>query len=187
MSLPTETLPMLTYRVGEVNSPISGICCFILRRGVSTLTNPFTRGSAPDRARSADLRPGSFKPGHEKRGGRKRGTPNCSRSITRRRSLRRPTESETTGMARMALSAIFRGSANVTRRSSIPCCLSAYCRWKLPTAPRQRSPLGRRKKATDGFKSILGLQARSRRRSKLFRLSPSHRRIGPARTFLLAV
>jgi hypothetical protein len=67
---------MLTYRVGEVNSPISGTCCFILRRGVSTLTNPFTRGSAPDRARSADLRPGSFKPGHEKRGGRKRGTPN---------------------------------------------------------------------------------------------------------------
>ena len=67
---------MLTYRVGEVNSPISGTCCFILRRGVSTLTNPFTRGSAPARARSAHLRPGSFKPGHEKRGGRKRGTPN---------------------------------------------------------------------------------------------------------------
>ena len=51
-------------------------CRFIFRRGVSTLTNPFTRGSAPDRARSADRRPGSFKPGHEKRGGRKRGTPN---------------------------------------------------------------------------------------------------------------
>ena len=34
------------------------------------------RGVIPDRARAADLRPGSFKPGHEKRGGRKRGTPN---------------------------------------------------------------------------------------------------------------
>ena len=43
---------------------------------MSTLTNPFTRGSAPDRARPADLRPGSFKPGDQKRGGRKRGTPN---------------------------------------------------------------------------------------------------------------
>jgi hypothetical protein len=40
------------------------------------MTNPFTRGSAPDRARPADQRSGSFKQGHEKLGGRKRGTPN---------------------------------------------------------------------------------------------------------------
>ena len=40
------------------------------------MTNPFKRGSAPDRARPAYLRPGSFKKGREKRGGRKRGTPN---------------------------------------------------------------------------------------------------------------
>lgn len=38
--------------------------------------NPLQRGSAPDRARPAYLRRGSFKRGHEKRGGRKRGTPN---------------------------------------------------------------------------------------------------------------
>jgi hypothetical protein len=40
------------------------------------MTNPFTRGSAPDRAQSADRRSGSFKQGHDKRGGRRRGTPN---------------------------------------------------------------------------------------------------------------
>jgi hypothetical protein len=40
------------------------------------MTNRFKRGSAADRARPADLRPGSFKQGHEKRGGCKRGTPN---------------------------------------------------------------------------------------------------------------
>ena len=38
--------------------------------------NPFTRGSAPGRARDASQRPGSFKPGHKKVGGRKKGTPN---------------------------------------------------------------------------------------------------------------
>lgn len=37
---------------------------------------PFTRGSAPGRARDASERPGSFKPGHKKVGGRKKGTPN---------------------------------------------------------------------------------------------------------------
>jgi hypothetical protein len=40
------------------------------------MTNPHKRGSAPDRARDARLRPGSFKNGHRKLGGRKRGTPN---------------------------------------------------------------------------------------------------------------
>jgi hypothetical protein len=40
------------------------------------MTNRFRRGSAPDRARSGDQRPGSFKKGHKKLGGRKRGTPN---------------------------------------------------------------------------------------------------------------
>jgi hypothetical protein len=40
------------------------------------MTNPWKRGSAPERARKADQRPGSFKPGHKKLGGRKRGTPN---------------------------------------------------------------------------------------------------------------
>jgi hypothetical protein len=40
------------------------------------MTNRFMRGSAPGRAQSAYVRPGSFKPGHEKRGGRKRGTRN---------------------------------------------------------------------------------------------------------------
>jgi hypothetical protein len=44
--------------------------------GLSLMTNVFTRGSAPGRARSEDQRPGSFKKGHEKRGGRRRGTPN---------------------------------------------------------------------------------------------------------------
>ena len=41
------------------------------------MTNPRKRGSAPDRARDAHLRPGSFKKGHRKLGGRKRGTPNA--------------------------------------------------------------------------------------------------------------
>ena len=41
------------------------------------MTNPFRRGSAPERAQPAHLRSGSFKPGHKKRGGRKRGTPNA--------------------------------------------------------------------------------------------------------------
>jgi len=40
------------------------------------MANPFTRGSAPARARDASQRPGSFKPGHKKVGGRKKGTPN---------------------------------------------------------------------------------------------------------------
>jgi hypothetical protein len=40
------------------------------------MTSAFGRGSAPDRARSADDRPGSFKKGHKKIGGRKKGTPN---------------------------------------------------------------------------------------------------------------
>jgi hypothetical protein len=40
------------------------------------MTNPFKRGSAPDRARPDYARPGSFKTGHEKLGGRKLGTPN---------------------------------------------------------------------------------------------------------------
>jgi hypothetical protein len=43
---------------------------------MSTMTSPFTRGSAWGRAQPQHLRPGSFKRGHEKRGGRKRGTPN---------------------------------------------------------------------------------------------------------------
>ena len=41
------------------------------------MTNAFTRGSAPGRARSEDQRPGSFKKGHKKLGGRQRGTPNA--------------------------------------------------------------------------------------------------------------
>ena len=40
------------------------------------MANPFNRGSAPDRARDARTRPGSFKSGHAKLGGRKKGTPN---------------------------------------------------------------------------------------------------------------
>ena len=40
------------------------------------MTSAFGRGSAPDRARSADDRAGSFKKGHKKIGGRKKGTPN---------------------------------------------------------------------------------------------------------------
>jgi len=40
------------------------------------MPNPFTRGSAPGRARDASQRSGSFKPGHESRGRRKKGTPN---------------------------------------------------------------------------------------------------------------
>jgi hypothetical protein len=40
------------------------------------MSNPFTRGSAPGRARDADQRRGSFKPGHKKVGGRRKGTPN---------------------------------------------------------------------------------------------------------------
>jgi hypothetical protein len=37
------------------------------------MANPFNRGSAPDRARDAWTRPGSFKSGHAKLGGRKKG------------------------------------------------------------------------------------------------------------------
>ena len=40
------------------------------------MTNRFTRGSAPGRARDSLQRTGSFKKGHKKLGGRKRGTPN---------------------------------------------------------------------------------------------------------------
>src|SRR5580693_10623737 len=40
------------------------------------MSNPFSRGSAPGRARDADQRRGSFKPGHKKVGGRRKGTPN---------------------------------------------------------------------------------------------------------------
>jgi hypothetical protein len=40
------------------------------------MSNRFTRGSAPGRARDASQRPGSFKPGHKKVGGRKKGMPN---------------------------------------------------------------------------------------------------------------
>ena len=40
------------------------------------MSDPFTRGSAPGRARDASQRPGSFKPGHKKVGGRTKGTPN---------------------------------------------------------------------------------------------------------------
>ena len=40
------------------------------------MTDPLNRGSAPDRARDASDRPGSFKPGRKKTGGRKTGTPN---------------------------------------------------------------------------------------------------------------
>ena len=41
------------------------------------MTNAFTRGSAPGRARDDWERPGSFKKGHQKKGGRKKGTPNA--------------------------------------------------------------------------------------------------------------
>jgi hypothetical protein len=41
------------------------------------MTDAFTRGTAPGRARDASQRPGSFKPGHAKVGGRKKGTPNA--------------------------------------------------------------------------------------------------------------
>jgi hypothetical protein len=41
------------------------------------MTNAFTRGSAPGRARWEDQRPGSFKKDHKKLGGRQRGTPNA--------------------------------------------------------------------------------------------------------------
>src|SRR5262249_41377299 len=40
------------------------------------MTNPFNRGSAPDRARDSWQRSGSFKKGHQKRGGRQKGTRN---------------------------------------------------------------------------------------------------------------
>jgi hypothetical protein len=40
------------------------------------MKNPHERGSAPDCAREASDRPGSFKKGHKKLGGRKKGTPN---------------------------------------------------------------------------------------------------------------
>jgi hypothetical protein len=41
------------------------------------MSDPFRRGSAPDRARGELQRPGSFKSGHKKMGGRKKGTPNA--------------------------------------------------------------------------------------------------------------
>jgi hypothetical protein len=40
------------------------------------MSNPFNRGSAPDRARDSWQRPGSFKKGRQKRGGRQKGTGN---------------------------------------------------------------------------------------------------------------
>jgi hypothetical protein len=46
------------------------------RRKSAQMTNPFNRGSAPDRARDDLQRPGDFERGHKKLGGRKKGTPN---------------------------------------------------------------------------------------------------------------
>jgi hypothetical protein len=40
------------------------------------MTNPFNRGSAPDRARDPWQNPATFEPGHAKLGGRKKGTRN---------------------------------------------------------------------------------------------------------------
>jgi hypothetical protein len=51
------------------------------------MSDPFSRGSAPDRARYPCQRPGSFKPGHEKRGGRKKGTPNKISADTKKALL----------------------------------------------------------------------------------------------------
>jgi hypothetical protein len=59
---------------------------FLSGRGVPRIANPFNRGSAPDRARDASTRPGSFKSGHAKLGGRKKGTPNLI-SIDHKKAL----------------------------------------------------------------------------------------------------
>jgi len=53
----------------------------------SKMTNPFNRGSAPDRARDWFQRPGSFKPGHKKLGGRKKKTPNRI-SVSHKKAMR---------------------------------------------------------------------------------------------------
>jgi hypothetical protein len=47
------------------------------------MRDPFTRGSAPERARGPSQRSGSFKPGQEKVGGRKKGTPNKTPRATK--------------------------------------------------------------------------------------------------------
>jgi hypothetical protein len=51
------------------------------------MPNPFTRGSAPERARGPSQRSGSFKSGHEKLGGRKKGTPNKTPRATKQTLL----------------------------------------------------------------------------------------------------
>jgi hypothetical protein len=67
---------MLTYRVGEAYIVASWAVLHIQKRSVQ-VKNPHKRGSAPDRAREASDRPGSFKKGRKKVGGRKKGTPNA--------------------------------------------------------------------------------------------------------------
>jgi hypothetical protein len=56
-------------RVGEPYVRVIWSLCLHSRRGMSTMANTCTRGSAPGRAQPAHLRPDSFKEGHEKRGG----------------------------------------------------------------------------------------------------------------------
>jgi hypothetical protein len=51
------------------------------------MTNPFSRGSAPGRAREVWQRPGSFKPGHRKVGGRHERTRNKITPETRQALL----------------------------------------------------------------------------------------------------
>ena len=52
------------------------------------MRNSYNRGSAPDRARDALDRPGSFKAGHAKLGGRKKGTPNAISPALKRALLK---------------------------------------------------------------------------------------------------
>ena len=78
------------------------------------MTNPRKRGSAPDRAQPAYLRPGTFEEGHKKQGGRKRGTPNAFPSDYKKAILEAAYASDRTAPARTASLDISCGSANGT-------------------------------------------------------------------------
>lgn len=80
------------------------------------MTNPFTRGSAPGRARDAHSRRGSFKQAHKKLGGRKRGTPNLISIDYKKALLEAAYESDTTGTARTVSLAILCGWAYIIPR-----------------------------------------------------------------------
>ena len=121
------------------------------------MTNPRKRGSAPDRARDAHLRPGSFKKGHRKLGGRKRGTPNAFSPDYKQAILEAAHRVGHDGNGEDGAVGYFSWVGERDPDFFIPWSGSPCCRWKRHRPTRQSSRAGHRTNATDGFMSILGL------------------------------